>query len=246
MPKLTNAEQPQNILTASVGGSILFRAPNALEKLIGRKEVWNDKYVAQLCAFFKEKIDDGQTVIAIVGGGKPARREIERAKRSGLTNQYALDLLGIAVTIKNAYKFHESIECHGANVQYYSSDLTLQSGIIYVGYGDKPGHTTDYVAIVAAHEAGQNIMLNISVAGIIHPMIDGKPDETKALEEITWNDYISKIAHHHEAGLSSPLDLPAAEYAREHGMTVIFVGPDIDNIERGLRGEEFVGTIVHP
>lgn len=246
MPKLTDAELPKHILTVSQGGSTLFRAPNALEKLFGRKEVWNKEYIAKLCAFFKNKIDDEQAVIAIVGGGKFARRQIEEAKRAGLSNQFALDNLGIAVTIQNACRLKSALTNKNINVQYYSPSLELQSGTIYVGHGDKPLHTTDYVAVVAAHDAGQNIMLNISVAGVVHPMKDDKPDETVSLQELTWDHYISTIAHQHEAGLSSPLDLPAAKYAREHGMTVIFVGPDIDNIERGLRGEEFIGTIVHP
>ena len=246
MPKLTGAELPQKILAFSQGGSTLFRAPNTLEQLLGKQEVWNEKYVTRLCAFFKAKIDDEQTVIAIVGGGKLARRQIEKAKRAGLSNQFALDNLGIAVTIQNACKLRGSLFQKGISVQYYSPSLELQSGKIYVGYGDKPLHTTDYVAVVAAHEAGQNIMLNVSVAGVVHPMKDDKPDETVSLQELTWDNYISTIAHHHEAGLSSPLDLPAAEYARGHGMTVVFVGPDIENIERCLRGEEFIGTIVHP
>lgn len=246
MPKLTDVEQPQDILTASVGGSILFRAPNALEKFFGKKEVWNKKYVAKLCAFFKKRIDDEQTVIAIVGGGKPARRQIETAKRAGLDNQFALDNIGIAVTIQNAIRLRGSLANNNINVQYYSPSLELQSGTIYVGYGDKPLHTTDYVAVEAAHKAGQKIMINISVAGVIHPMMKGKPDENATLQELTWDNYISTIAHAHEAGLSSPLDLPAAEFARVHDMTVVFVGPDIDNIAQCLRGEEFIGTIVHP
>ncbi len=229
-----------------MGGSTLFRERRGLEKLFGGKEVWNEEYVIKICAFLKKRIDDNQTIIAIVGGGKPARRSMEIAKRAGLFDQYALDNLGIAVTIQNAIKLKDSLTKNNINVQYYAPSLDLQSGAVYVGYGDRPFHTTDYVAVVAAHNAGLDIMLNISVAGVIHPMIGGKPDETETLEELSWSDYIAKIAHQHEAGLSSPLDLPAAEYAKEYGMTVVFVGPDIDNIKRCLKGDEFIGTIVHP
>lgn len=246
MPRLANTERPQNILTASVGGSTLFCEPHWWERLFGRKEVWDTQYVSHLCKFLKRQTDDGRIVIAIVGGGRRARREIETAQRAGLTDQAALDSLGIAVTIKNAYKLGGSTKRSGAHVEYYTPDLKLQSGVIYLGHGDEPNHTTDRVAVEAAHRAGQVVMLNISVAGVIHPMKEGKPDKSMTLQEMTWDDYIRNIAQEHKAGRSSPFDLPAAELAKEYGMTVVFVGPDIDNVARCLNGEDFVGTIIHP
>lgn len=235
MPQLPDVERPQRTIATSVGGSTLFPEGK-----------WNESYVDALGAFFGEQLAQEKTVIAIIGGGSLARQRIEAARKNGVTHSQLLDVVGIIATLENAVRFAEQQIKRSVSVEFYTRDAQLKGGVLFVGGGSEPNHTTDFVAVEAAHKAGETVMLNISVAGVIHPMINDTPDETKTLEEMTWNDYISTIAHQHTPGLSSPLDLPAAEYAREHGMTVIFLGPDIHNIEQCLRGEEFIGTIVHP
>lgn len=235
MLKLKDAERPQHTLATSVGGSTLFSEGE-----------WNNSYVDALGTFFQEQLAQRKTVIAIIGGGSLARQRIESARKSGVTCPQLLDVVGIIATLENAVQFAQQQHKRGVSVEFYTPKAQLKSGALFVGGGSEPDHTTDFVAVEAAHKAGETVMLNISVAGVIHPMTDGIPDVTRILEEMTWEEYIRDIAKEHEPGLSSPLDQPAAEYAREQGMTVIFVGPDIHNIEQCLRGEQFIGTIVHP
>lgn len=235
MPKLADTERHPHTLAASVGGSTLFS-----------EGIWNESYVDALGTFFHEQLAQGKTVIAIIGGGLLARQRIEAARKNEVTHSQLLDVIGIIATLENAVRFAQQQIKRSVSVDFYTRDAQLKGGSIFVGGGSEPGHTTDFVAVEAAHKAGETVMINISVAGVIHPMKDGVPDGTQTIQEMTWNDYISKIAHQHEPGLSSPLDQPAAEYAREHGMTVIFLGPDIQNIKQCLGGEEFIGTIVQP
>ena len=126
----------------------------------------------------------------------------------------------------------------------YTYKQPLQKGTIYLCHGTEPGHNTDYVAVQAALEAGQKVLLNISNRpGLFR--VTGEIMTEEVISEISWHEYL-RIAPSHYAGIQHPFPKEAAELAMGNSMTVVLLGSDIQNLRRYINGEEFVGTILHP
>lgn len=236
MPRLSELEQYNlHVVTASVGGGVLH--PH---------EQFNVPFVRNLMDFTLKLTQEGKIVILVTGGGSAARVAQRNAKELGVEHQPSLDQLGVYITTLNALWLERVFEASGIHTHTLHRGDVLHDGIVYIRGGSEPGHTTDYVAIQHAIEAGQTIVLNISTAPGLHPMKDHKLIEDKVIPEITWEEYIEQFSVDHAPGVNTPFDKPASLLAKEHGITVVLVGPDFDNINRLLRGEPFEGTVIHP
>ncbi len=179
MPRLEKW-QPKDlpIISTSIGGSALF----------DNYQEFNRPTLDQLLNFFRHELFIDHTIIAVIGGGPEARRRMDKAKTEtpGITDD-ALDHIGIQVTKENSLLLAEVLS--ESKYKYYLHDFGahLEPGTIYVRGGTKPGHTTDYVAIQAARDAGQKVALNISKSIGLHPMkSDGQPNLGRFIPEITW------------------------------------------------------------
>jgi len=230
------ASQP-DFIAASIGGSAFH--PDRL----------NIDFIKDLADFFQELLAQKKTIFAVVGGGGKARSLEEDVKTLGVRRAKAVDQIGIAVTQVNALVLQKYLEARDIDFRCYSDGDLLKrgAGVIYVQGGSDPGHTTDFVTIQASHEAGQEVVLNISTEpGGINPRRGGEIIENELIEQMTWDEYFRIFPKEHKPGSHSPFDGPAALFAQKHKMTAILVGPDMNNLRKCLRGEEFRGTIVHP
>lgn len=243
MPRLTEAKDP-DALTASIGGGFLFDADT---------ERFNHASVKELLRFFQTQLEHHRTVIAVIGGGPRARRRIEEARKTlGRVSNEILDQLGIQVTQENAALIARVATQCGLSIKLHEFGSVRERGTVYVRGGTEPGHTTDYVAVQAAHEAGQTILLNVTSVAGIHPMKDGLLVTDTVIPELTWDELLSpEIAKPHTPGINTVFDTPASELAKAYGMTVVVIGgknPEevFANVYRFLNGEEFTGTIIHP
>lgn len=225
-----------DILTASIGGAV-FR-PNRI----------NVDFTRDLLAFLHEQTKNDRTILAVIGGGGVARNAIEDARTLGVTHQPSLDRIGILVTQENALLLAKIIEAeaHSMQVHLYEFGDILRKGVIYLRGGTRPGHTTDRVAVEAAVEAKQCILLNISsTKGLYKRKEDGSLDPNQIIEHISWEEYLAMFPGDHAPGINIPFDREAAKLAQANNMMVVLTGPDFDNIRHLLAGEEFTGTIVH-
>ncbi len=238
MPQLKElAQHPMDTITASIGGAVF------------RPDRINVDFTHDLLAFLREQTQNDKTILAVIGGGGVARNAIEDARALGVTHQPSLDRIGILVTQENTLLLTKIIEAEVNNmpVHLYEFGDILRKGDIYLRGGTKPGHTTDRVAVEAALEAKQCILLNISsTKGLYKRKDDGSLDPNQVIEHISWEEYLTMFPKDHAPGINIPFDREAAKLAQANNMIVVLMGPDFDNINSFLRGEEFVGTIVHP
>ena len=241
MPRLKESDLA--VITASVGGGALFsQETGKFDPLV----------VAELSNFFRGQIEENHTVIAVIGGGPPARDAIKRAQENSITGPDNLDRLGIQVTWKNAAIIkHLLTEC-GLPIEFHRFNRPLTKGVIYVRGGNRPGHTTDFVAVQAAYEAGQKVLLNITSVPGVFPVDHGHLNKSEIISELTWDTFLSTIStKSHIPGINTVFDRKAAQLAQSYGMTVAIIGgPDPEevftNVNKLLRGQEFRGTLIHP
>lgn len=236
MPQLAElTNQAPNTNVFSVGGSALHPT-----------EHFNVPFINDLMCFTLERTKEGKIVILVTGGGSVARITQKDAGSVGVTHQATLDQIGVYITNLNALWLERVFEANGVHTHTLHSGDILHQGIVYIRGGSEPGHTTDFVAVSHAVEAGQKIVFNISTAPGLHPIVDGKLKEDEVIPTITWNEYLENFSVDHAPGVNTPFDKPASLLAKEQGITVVLLGSDFDNIRHLLAGEKFVGTIIRP
>lgn len=221
-------------LPISIGGGLVF--PEGLQGL-------NRDFFKPFADFVREQLSSGKTIISIIGGGGRTRALQADAGFLGITDNQDLDEIGIRVTRQNAANVLTFLEKLKINAQEYNFDPDLKPGVIYIRGGTEPGRTTDYAAVQAAAAVGSCVVFNIGAQpGIFEFTEDGfNPD--RLLSHISFEEYLRHAQCHHP-GINIPFSREAAELARDQDITVVMLGPDMDNFRKCLAGEEFSGTII--
>jgi uridylate kinase len=248
-------------LAVSFGGSVFVKSPTvedyleAAEALKRGEEMIvggvNWGLVHAFVGLCQELCESDFTVAVIVGGGDAARKHIKDVKENAGGEKEIpvdqLDHVGIALTKANAAELLASLINRDVCAKHYSRTIEeLDEGFVYVRGGTEPGHTTDFVAVQAAIHLGTNVVINISKRPGLHP---GGPENfniSKIVKEQSLSGYISDFDQEHVAGVEVPFDPEAAKLAKENNITVVLVGPDVENVRKVIDGEEFTGTVLTP
>jgi uridylate kinase len=196
----------------------------------------------------KELHGQGHEIMAVCGGGKPARHFIDISKQLGGTRDVQ-DLLGIKASHVNALLMMSALGGHADQNRIYqrASDLRYApAGRILVGGGYRPGSSTDYRAVIFAEKMGADLIINATdVPGVYDKNPRKHPDAVK-LKELTY-DQLEKIIKENtrqapgEYGL---FDLKAVKRARRAGIPVVFIdGTDPQEINRAVNGTHSGSTV---
>lgn len=239
MPHIPEFEtgQPKDLIM-SVGGSVLNDPKDPVH--------FNCDFIGRLVEFTRNHLKN-QSVIAVIGGGHLARVRIADMRCSGVTDETKLDLAGIQVTWFNANQVKTILEENKIPVGSYEFGKPISRGVVYVRGGDKPGVTTDKVAVDVARELGARVMINIgSTPGLYATNGNGELITDSVIDRIDFDKYLALFPGRHTAGENIPFDRDASRTADENGITVILVNGDFGNIDRCLQGKEFTGTILSP
>lgn len=218
-----------------IGGHVIF---NGDELNINLLKVYSN--------IFRETYDGGRWVI-VVGGGKPARKYVESARKLGL-NEGLCDEIGIKITRINAMILssllgelaYPVIPENLEQVRAYST-----SGRIVVMGGLQPGQSTIAVsALVAETINAEKLVIATDVDGIYTEDPKKNPD-AKLLREISVNELTKKlIEYSHEAGEYKLADLQGLKIiSRSHITTIYLNGRNPENLRKALKGEQ-VGTLL--
>jgi uridylate kinase len=212
-------------VSISLGGSLLTQTPNAYTK-----------YATTLIEL-KER---GHQLIAVCGGGGPARHWIRLAKELG-ADHYTQDRLGIHATHLNALLLiaalgphaHPHIHRRGSEIKNNLDDKIL------VGGGHLPGSSTDYRAVLFAEAAEAERVVNATdVDGVYDRNPKLNPDAVK-LDHIThyWLEKIIQENVEQAPGEYGLFDLKAVKRAKKLKIPLIFVdGTDPQEIARAIEG----------
>jgi uridylate kinase len=116
---------------------------------------------------------------------------------------------------------------------------------VIIGAGWKPGWSTDYCAVMAARTLGAKKLVNLSNIDHVYTA-DPKVDPTATpLDTIGWKEFRTLIPDEWDPGLSAPFDPVAARESERLGLEVaIMNGTKLDEFEKYLKNEPFLGTVI--
>ena len=199
---------------------------------------------------FKElilaQIKNGKRFVIITGGGKLCRRYQDAARQISRPINDDLDWIGIASLRLNAQLLRVIFEDKTDNriIKNFSESFEFNKPII-IGSAYKPGHSTDWDAVLAAKNVGAKKIINLSNADYVYDSDPKINPNAKKIEKISWANYRKLIPNEWNPGLNSPFDPIASKMAEETGVQVIIMnGKPIDNFEKCLNGESFLGTVI--
>ncbi len=227
-------------------------------------------FITELLSFLHNwwQKDELRHLGLVVGGGAPARRYQMAALAvhqklqqdiilPKLSNE-ALDWQGIRATHLNgefirllASSFKDKdmpsqgFVTQPLLTQYDNLPPVDTLGRIVVGSGWKPGFSTDYDSVLLAEHVGAKRLLCLSNIAQIYDDDPAQNTNARPLVELSWENYQKMISNQWNPGQSMPFDPMATARAAEIGLELIFAdGRNLDNLQKILRGQNFVGTIL--
>ncbi|MCK5023375.1 MAG: UMP kinase [Candidatus Aenigmarchaeota archaeon] len=187
-------------------------------------------------------------IIIVTGGGRVAKNYI-KAAREFKPDEDILDSIGILGTRMNANVIISALGKHAyRNVAETREDLEhgINSGKIVVMGGTVPGQTTDAVSVAAAQFfSAKMIIIGTDVKGIY----DKDPDKyknAKLLKKISAKKLFKMVnVKKHTAGPLTIMDPVAAKLLCKNKIkTVVLNGRDLANIQKAIKNERFVGSVI--
>lgn len=223
----------------SVGGSIIIP-----------KTGFNPEFLQQFRQLVREEIERGEHLILMIGGGATARnyQGIARTVEPTLTKE-DLDWIGIQSTILNAHlvRFLFKDIAHPEVVTDPTKKVKTKAPLI-IGAAWKPGCSTDNDAVLLAKTYGVKEVLNLSNIEYVYTKDPNKFPDAKKIESIDWTTFRREIVGDTwDAGQNAPFDPIASKTAEQLKLTVkILQGTNLSEVQKAIRGEQFIGTIIHP
>ena len=224
-------------LVLSIGGSV-FRT--------GEDDV---PYLKRLATMLT-RIGRDTPLAVTIGGGRTAREYIGIGRELGLT-EIELDEIGIDVTRLHARLLAATIghptPSHPPTT-LAAAVLELRHGSPVILGGTEPGHTTDGVAALLAVRLRAARLVNATNVDALYdrdPNAD--PQGARPIRRIAWPRF-REMVHANassKAGQHFIFDrLGAEQLAQVRIPTAIVYGRDLPNLEKALRGQSFLGTLV--
>ena len=230
------------VVIVALGGSLMYDGGDI-----------DQQWVEDASKIIAQTASAGTKIGIVIGGGHLARENIATARKSGVTDTFDLDLVGIAATRYNATAFAAALKSAGVdvseNVPETTADATesLQKHSVIVMGGTIPGHTTDAVSINLAVDSGAKrctIATNVDFVYDKAPQIN--PDAIP-FEEMTLAELQSIVGppEHRGAGPNVVIDPIGVQIAIDNGIELALLnGRELERLAKCLAGETFRGTII--
>ena len=198
-----------------------------------------------LKAFKQLILDQDKKFIIITGGGKVCRQYIAAAKVLSDPPNRALDWIGVRSTELNA-ELVRSMFCD-ITTDTIQPDYTKKMRFkkVLVGCGLVPGTSTDFDAVMYAHNYGAKTVINLSNIEYVYDKDPNKFKDARKIESISWKDFRKIVGNKWLAGGNFPFDPIASKKAEQLKLKVIILkGDDLKNLEACLNRKPFKGTVI--
>lgn len=203
-------------------------------------------FVRDFRALILERVGHGESFIIIVGGGRVCRRYQAVAEELGVSGKEPLDWVGIYVTRLNATLLRVAFG-EKAHDEIITDPRVLPAvtAPIAVGAGWKPGHSTDFDAVLMAEKTGARRIVNLSNIDYVYDKDPKKFPDAEKIEKIQWADFRKILPEKWSPGVNTPFDPIAAKRAQEFQLEVVIMnGKPLENLKNYLDGKKFVGTVI--
>lgn len=229
----------EKVIIISVGGSLIV--PNG---------GIDNTFLAGLNALIRKEVKKGKRFLLVAGGGNIMRlyRDAATFVTKGISND-DLDWLAIHITRVNAHLLRTMFYdiAHPRIIENYDHKLEGWTEPLAIGAGWKPGWSTDYDAVILARDYGGKLIINLSNIDYVYDKDPNKFKDAKRIEEITWTEMEKIVGDKWTPGLNLPFDPIATKLAKELGLTVIVAnGKNHANIDKIIKGKDFIGTVIKP
>ena len=225
------------VTVISLGGSIV--APDGVD----------ESFLKDFTALIGEllSLDDKRRFILVVGGGGPARawQKAYRAVSSRAVDEQA-DWIGIMATRLNAQLVRAIMgDWCTQDVVINPAQVEPLMGRVLVAAGWKPGFSSDYDAVLLAERFHADSLINLSNIESVYTDDPKKNPDAKAINAISWADFIALVGDEWVPGKNVPFDPVASKHCAKIGLKVIFAaGKNLANLKNILLGEAFTGTAI--
>ncbi len=224
-------------IVVSVGGSLIV--PDQIDT----------QFLASLKELVHREVADGsRRFIIITGGGRTARRYQEAAGAVTELTGDDLDWLGIHATRLNGHLVRTIFRDIAHPVMVTNPDEVLDvpsSATLIVASGYRPGSSTDLRAIQIADRVKAHKVINLTNIDYVYTADPRTNPDAEKIETMSWPDFRKLIPEAWDPGLSSPFDPIAAREAERLGIEVAIInGAKLEELDRYLKGESFVGTLI--
>ena len=218
----------------SLGGSIIV--PDQVDTA----------FLAKFKTLIEKQVKEGKRFVIVCGGGKTNSRYLTALQ--GITDvaHEDGDWLGIMATRLNA----ELVRILFGELAHPKVlvDPTAQSNAkesVIIAAGWKPGHSTDYDAVLWAKQFGADTIVNLSNIDYAYTADPKKDPKAEKIERATWKEFRKLVGEEWSPRLNLPFDPIASKEAEKLKLQVIIAkGTDLENTERILKGEKFTGTVI--
>ncbi|MDI3474211.1 MAG: uridylate kinase [Candidatus Woesearchaeota archaeon] len=181
----------------------------------------------------------------VCGGGAFARRYMNAV---GIYSSIdVVHRIGMIVTRLNAElvkSYFPLEECYEKVVINYSRWKGSDKRIV-IGAGERLGYSTDYDAYLFAIAENVKTILNITDVDYVYDKNPKKYGDAKPLERLRWKDYLEMVSSEFKPGDNFPFDPLASKACMNHNIKVIVCNSNLDNIEKILKGEKYIGTLLY-
>lgn len=227
----------KKIAVISLGGS-----------LIVPKAGIDVQFLRRFRSFVFAHARNGWRFVIITGGGSICRHYQAVLRSVGVKDHIAHDWIGIYTTRTNAQLLRLLFGTRAAQ-DVMTKPKDVHTGLfkkyaVIVAGGEKPGQTTDHVAVECAVRVGAERIVNLSNVDYIYTQDPKKYRGATKLHTLSWTAFQKLFPRRHMPGAHVPFDPVATRLARAHGLTVAFLGPKLSNVKKFLEEKKANGTIV--
>ncbi len=188
-------------------------------------------------------VRSGHRFVIVTGGGATCRTYQGAARKAGVKSTKDLDWIGIAISRANAELVRSIFGSLSAEQILTDPTKPIKRSKVVVVGGWKPGWSTDYVAIRLAKRLGAKDVINLSNIKYVCDKDPNKYKSAKPIKEIGWTDFKRIVGDKWNPGANLPFDPIASKLAASLAISVMIVnGRDLNNLERILKGDKFIGT----
>lgn len=226
-------------IVMSIGGSLIVPQTGI-----------DTKFLSDLNSFIRDQLtkNKNRQFFLVAGGGKLAR-DYRDAGAEVIKHELTvddLDWLGIHSTRLNAHLLRTIFRdiAHPVILENFE---TIRKPIepVVVAAGWKPGHSTDYDAVLICEDYGVKSIINLSNVKTVFDKDPNIHKDAKPIHKISWEDFRKIVGDKWTPGLNAPFDPIAAKKAHKLGVKVaVLLGHDLKNLENYIDDKAFIGTVI--
>lgn len=191
-------------------------------------------------------VHQGKRFIIIGGGGSTARAYMHAARDVATLVEDDMDWLGIHACRLNGHLLRTIFrdEAHPVMIKDPRRKLIWKEPIL-IGTGWRPGRSTDDVAVRLAMGYSALEVINLTNIERVYDKDPKKYADAKPFATLSWKEMQALVGSEWHPGSNAPFDPIATKRASRARLKVVIAkGSDLNNLDRILTGQSFIGTTI--